>query len=195
LADGTPALPFPTRTTYPDGSFQRIDWACCMVERVVDREGRATHFRHDGLKRLIEKEQPGGHFTRYGYDARDNLTRLEDNARESGVPSHEDVFVSAYAFSFVATRRRAGIPILPGFFALPTLGAGRTPATMADPYGPAIVAIRPSALRGAPGQQVTRWAYEPLTGRLATKTLMRPAGRTLRAELWFCPSRFRSVAK
>jgi len=42
--------------------------------------GRATHFRHDGLKRLIEKEQPGGHFTKYGYDARDSLTRLEDNA-------------------------------------------------------------------------------------------------------------------
>jgi len=70
----------PTKTTYPDGSFQQIDWACCMVERVVDREGRATHFRYDGLKRLVEKEQPGGHVTKYGYDARDSLTRLEDNA-------------------------------------------------------------------------------------------------------------------
>jgi RHS repeat-associated protein len=87
-----------TKTTYPDGTFEKVDRVCCGLPGVVtDRSGRKAYFDYDQLKRLRRVQDASGHDVNYTYDADGRLTRLADSKNNwtrwrydsSGRPTHK----------------------------------------------------------------------------------------------------------
>lgn len=67
--------------TYPDSKFDTYVYSTCcphLIDRIIDRSGRAYNFTYDSLKRLVQVVNPEGGAVQIKYDANGNRTNVVD---------------------------------------------------------------------------------------------------------------------
>jgi YD repeat-containing protein len=77
------ALDRPTRTTYPDGTSNRIIYDKLNIDQRIDRAGRITRFFHDPLQRLTARLDPLGRTTALQWCTCGTLDKLIDGKGQS----------------------------------------------------------------------------------------------------------------
>jgi RHS repeat-associated protein len=72
------ALDRPTKTTYPDGTFEEVVYNRLDAEKRRDRLGRWTHTFHDALRRAVAVRDPAGRTTTMQWCSCGSLDKVVD---------------------------------------------------------------------------------------------------------------------
>ena len=83
------ALNRPTKTTYPDGTFEKTTYARLDAVLETDRNGRATQSAFDALGQLSFEIDPMGRKTQYGWCTCGSLSSLIDPAGNTTTWNHD----------------------------------------------------------------------------------------------------------
>jgi RHS repeat-associated protein len=67
-----------TAVAYPDGTSERFQRGCCVLESYTNRLGQSTDYLYDSLNRLVWERDARGVVTQYRYDPNGNLVKLID---------------------------------------------------------------------------------------------------------------------
>jgi len=68
----------PLKTIHPDGTYREVIYDCCAPSAHRDENGRVWNIVRDGLLRPTQFIDPMGRVVRPSYDARGNMTKVQD---------------------------------------------------------------------------------------------------------------------